>query len=120
MALTNKEEPSREDWKAKEAESTQLAIPKPPKRVGREKCNLLLRYSTSKQYWIKDRINSMLKIGKQRSTLRNNPLNMILLKLQRPGHGSELCLRLNYNNFRKLLNAAAPHLNFVRDKISCQ
>jgi len=37
MALTNKEEPSREDWKAKEVELTQLAIPKPPKQVGREK-----------------------------------------------------------------------------------
>jgi len=33
----NKEEPSREDWNAKVAELTRLAIPKPPKRVGREK-----------------------------------------------------------------------------------
>ena len=37
MASTNNAEPSWEDRNAKEADSTQLVIPRPPKRVGREK-----------------------------------------------------------------------------------
>ena len=37
IASTIREEPCLEDWNAKEAEVTQLAIPRPPKQMGREK-----------------------------------------------------------------------------------
>ena len=52
IASTNSDEPYLEDGNAKEAESTQLAIPKSPKQVGREKAASLLDTAP----WIEDGI----------------------------------------------------------------